>query len=85
MNYEAPLKDGTTYQDFLENSASYRHQINERFAQEVLHSPISKEELKIYGRSFVKELIPERSDFVHEEDYDEIYQETLYSLVGEFF
>jgi hypothetical protein len=83
MNYEAPLKDGTTYQDYLEESASYRHQINERFAQEVLYSPISEEELKVYGRSFVKELIPDRSDFVHEEDYDEIYQETLMSLTNQ--
>ena len=84
MSLKAPLKNGTTYEDYLEETSYYRYVVNKAFTQEILQSPISSEEIKIYGEEIVKELIPKRSEFIFEEDYDEIYQETLLSLTNQF-
>ena len=82
MEYlQIPLKDGTMFIDYLTESVSYRQELYDRFAQQVLFSPMDEDELKRYAEQITVELLPDRELFMNEDDYNEVFQETLTELV----
>ena len=82
MEYlETPLKDGTTFGDYLTESVSYRQELYDRFAQEVLFTPMDEDDLLVLAKSTVTELLPDKDLFMNEDDYNSVFHETLTELV----
>jgi len=75
------LKDGTMYIDYLNESTSYRQELYDRFAQQVLFTPMDEDDLKRYAEQITTELLPHKDLFMNEDDYNEVFQETLTELV----
>ena len=66
MEYlNVPLKDGTTFGEYLAESVSYRQELYDDFAQEVLFTPMDEDDLKRYAESNSGRTSP-RQRFIHE-------------------
>ena len=75
------LKDGTNYSEYLDESVQYRQELYDRFGLEVLFTPMDEVDLKRYAESIVVELLPHKDLFENEDDYNEVFNETLMELI----
>jgi hypothetical protein len=82
MEYlSVPLKDGTTYGEYLEESVLYRKEITDMFADQVLFSLMDEDDLLVLAKQTVTELLPDKDLFLSEDDYNEVFNEVLTELV----
>ena len=81
MEYlDTQLTDGTTYGDFVISTIGYRKEKIDVFANEILFSPMDENDIKERTKQLVDQVIPDRSEFVHAEDYDEVFAEVYMSF-----